>query len=48
MVLQKLNLTPKDFLGKEVKDAIVTVPVLFNDSQRKPQKTLVLFSDLMF
>ena len=35
MVLQKLNLTPTDFLGKEVKDAIVTVPALFNDSQRK-------------
>ena len=38
MVLQKLNLTPTDFLGKEIKDAIVTVPALFNDSQKKATK----------
>ena len=38
MVLQKLKQTANDFLGKEVKDAIVTVPAYFNDSQRQATK----------
>ena len=28
----------EDYLGKEVKDAIVTVPAYFNDSQRQATK----------
>ena len=38
MVLQKLKQTASDYLGKEVKDAIVTVPAYFNDSQRQATK----------
>ena len=38
MVLQKLKQTAKDFLGKEVVDAVVTVPAYFNDSQRQATK----------
>ena len=34
MVLKKLKQTATDFLGKEIKDAIVTVQAYFNDSQR--------------
>ena len=35
MILQKLKQTATDFLGKEVKDAVITVPALFNDFQRQ-------------
>ena len=38
MVLQKLASTAKEFLGREVKDAIITVPAYFNDSQRQATK----------
>ena len=38
MVLQKLKQTATYFLGKEVKDAIITVPAYFNDSQRQATK----------
>jgi L1 cell adhesion molecule like protein len=38
MVLQKLKQVASDYLGKEVKDAIVTVPAYFNDSQRQATK----------
>ena len=38
MVLQKLKQTATDFLGKEVTDAIITVPAYFNDSQRQATK----------
>jgi heat shock protein 1/8 len=38
MVLQKMKKIAEDFLGKEVKDAIVTVPAYFNDSQRQATK----------
>ena len=38
MVLQKLASSAKDFLGKPVKDAIITVPAYFNDSQRQATK----------
>ena len=37
-ICQKLKQTATDFLGKEVKDAIVTVPAYFNDSQRQATK----------
>jgi len=35
MVLQKLKQTAEDYLGKEVTDAVITVPAYFNDAQRK-------------
>ena len=46
MVLQKLRQTATDFLGKEVKDAIVTVPAYFNDSQRQATKDAGTISGL--
>ena len=46
MVLQKLRQTAVDFLGKEVKDAIVTVPAYFNDSQRQATKDAGTISGL--
>ncbi len=38
MVLQKMKKTAEDFLGTEVKEAVVTVPAYFNDSQRQATK----------
>jgi heat shock protein 1/8 len=38
MVLVKMKETAEAFLGKPVKDAVVTVPAYFNDSQRQATK----------
>jgi len=38
MVLTKMKETPESYLGHEVKDAVVTVPAYFNDSQRQATK----------
>ena len=38
MVLQKMKKIAEDYLGKDIKDAIVTVPAYFNDSQRQATK----------
>ncbi len=38
MVLQKMKKTAEDFLGQEVKDAVITVPAYFSDSQRQATK----------
>jgi len=38
MVLVKMRETAEAFLGKEVKDAVITVPAYFNDSQRQATK----------
>ena len=38
MVLQKLKQTAEDYLGDEVKEAVITVPAYFNDSQRQATK----------
>jgi molecular chaperone DnaK len=35
MILQEMKKTAEDFLGHEIKEAIITVPAYFNDSQRK-------------
>jgi molecular chaperone DnaK len=35
MVLQKMKQTSEEYLGEEVKEAVVTVPAYFNDAQRK-------------
>ena len=37
-VLQKMKATAEAFLGGEVKDAVITVPAYFNDSQRQATK----------
>lgn len=31
----KMKQTASDYLGKEVKDAVITVPAYFTDAQRK-------------
>ncbi len=38
MVLQNLKKTAEDYLGMEVKKAVITVPAYFNDSQRQATK----------
>jgi molecular chaperone DnaK len=38
MVLQKMKKTAEDFLGQEVKEAVITVPAYFNDGQRQATK----------
>lgn len=38
IVLQKLKQTAENYLGHEVKEAVITVPAYFNDSQRQATK----------
>ena len=38
MVLMKMKQTAEAYLGEEVKDAVITVPAYFNDSQRQATK----------
>ncbi len=38
MILQKMKKVASDFLGQEVKEAVITVPAYFNDSQRQATK----------
>ncbi|KAI4376127.1 hypothetical protein MLD38_013918 [Melastoma candidum] len=38
MVLTKMKETAEAFLGKQIKDAVVTVPAYFNDAQRQATK----------
>jgi len=38
MVLQNLKKTAEEYLGQEVKQAVITVPAYFNDSQRQATK----------
>ena len=38
MVLQKLKADAEEYLGEEVKQAVITVPAYFNDSQRQATK----------
>ena len=38
MILQKMKKTAEDYLGQEVKEAVVTVPAYFNDAQRQATK----------
>lgn len=37
-VLMKMKKTAEDYLGKEIKSAVITVPAYFNDSQRQATK----------
>jgi molecular chaperone DnaK len=34
-ILQKMKQTAEDYVGSEIKDAVITVPAYFNDSQRQ-------------
>jgi molecular chaperone DnaK len=38
MVLQELKKAAEDYLGEEIKQAVITVPAYFNDSQRQATK----------
>lgn len=38
MVLEKMKQTAEEYLGTPIKDAVVTVPAYFNDSQRQATK----------
>ena len=38
MILQKMKSTAEDYLGTEVKEAVVTVPAYFNDAERQATK----------
>jgi molecular chaperone DnaK len=38
MILQKMKKTAEDYLGQEVKEAVITVPAYFNDAQRQATK----------
>jgi len=46
MVLTKMKETAEAYLGKTVKDAVVTVPAYFNDSQRQATKDAGTISGL--
>lgn len=46
MVLQRMKQTAEAFLGKEVKDAVITVPAYFNDSQRQATKDAGIIAGL--
>merc|ERR1711874_753408 len=46
MVLVKMKETAEAYLGSEVKDAVVTVPAYFNDSQRQATKDAGVISGL--
>ena len=37
-ILMKMKKTAEDFLGQEIKEAVITVPAYFNDSQRQATK----------
>jgi len=38
MILQKMKKTAEEYLGREVTDAVITVPAYFNDSERTATK----------
>merc|ERR1712012_392043 len=46
MVLTKMKETAEAYLGQEVKDAVVTVPAYFNDSQRQATKDAGVISGM--
>jgi len=46
MILVKMKETAEGYLGKTVKDAVITVPAYFNDSQRQATKDAGVISGL--
>jgi molecular chaperone DnaK len=46
IILQKCKKMAEDFLGQEVKEAVITVPAYFNDSERQATKEAGLIAGL--
>ena len=46
IVLTKMKETAESYLGQAVKDAVITVPAYFNDSQRQATKDAVIIARL--
>merc|ERR1712232_1025715 len=46
MILSKMRATAETFLGKEIKNAVVTVPAYFNDAQRQATKDAGVISGM--
>ena len=46
MVLTKMKKTAEDFIGEEVKNAVITVPAYFNDQQRQATKDAGIIAGL--
>merc|ERR1712061_596860 len=46
MVLTKMKETAENYLGKEVKHAVITVPAYFNDAQRQSTKDAGVISGM--
>ncbi|KAK9067988.1 hypothetical protein SSX86_012099 [Deinandra increscens subsp. villosa] len=46
MILTKMKETAEAFLGKKIKDAVITVPAYFNDAQRQATKDAGLIAGL--
>ena len=46
MVLQKMKSIAESYLGKTVKDAVITVPAYFNDAQRQATKDAGMIAGL--
>jgi len=46
MVLQKMKTIAEDYLGKKVRDAVITVPAYFNDAQRNATKNAAQIAGL--
>ncbi|XP_076948897.1 endoplasmic reticulum chaperone BiP-like [Bidens hawaiensis] len=46
MILTKMKETAEAFLGKKIKDAVVTVPAYFNDAQRQATKDAGMIAGL--
>lgn len=46
MVLQKMKAIAETYLGETVKDAVVTVPAYFNDTQRQSTKDACVIAGL--
>ena len=45
-ILKKMKKTAEDYLGTDVKEAVITVPAYFNDSQRQATKDAGKIADL--
>ena len=46
MILVKMKTISEEYLGKDVKDAVITVPAYFNDSQRQATKDAGIIAGL--
>lgn len=46
MIIQKMKKTAEDYLGTEVKEAVITVPAYFNDTERQATKEAGIIAGL--